>query len=222
MNLEQVSNSRQIANLVEPNEHGAFPIVRTTTKYNQPSQLFTEAHKDLIRKIYEASQRDMKLNNAMLEVYTSEYSKMKFHTDQALDLADNSHICLFSCYENEQEPNPRILRVKEKATGAVYEIILDHHSIIVFSTQTNASHLHKIVADPGPGKECRSNWLGITFRQSKTYVERNDHNTSFVATGKPVRLATDEERKQFFMYKKLENEQSGYVYPDIDYTLSIH
>ena len=41
-------------------------------------------------------------------------STMKYHSDQALDLADNSYICIFSCYDNPI--NLRTLRIKNKLT----------------------------------------------------------------------------------------------------------
>lgn len=36
----------------------------------------------------------------MIEIYDSKYRKIKFHTDQAFDLVEDSHICIFSCYND--------------------------------------------------------------------------------------------------------------------------
>ena len=39
---------------------------------------------------------------------------MKYHTDQSLDLAEGSYICIFSTYENPLSLGIRKLKIKEK------------------------------------------------------------------------------------------------------------
>ncbi len=187
-----------------------IPIVRTTTIYTRPTQPFSPLHTQLIEAIrteFDISSRKVgntsgasstetksdhpdsiddfdlsafAFNNAMVEVYDSRYTKMGFHSDQALDLPDHSWICLFTAYEKgEDETHPRLLIVKDKVSGKVSEIVLTHHSAVLFSTETNKRYLHKIIADPHQlrGKSTPGRWLGVTLRQSKTFVKRERDGT---------------------------------------------
>jgi hypothetical protein len=74
---------------------------------------------------------------------------MSFHSDQALDLEDESSIAIFSCYEYpERAIPPRKLVVESKEPCASpFEIPLTNHSLIVFSLDTNRRFKHKIVLD---------------------------------------------------------------------------
>ncbi len=210
--LEQFSKGRLGAILVRPENEGEIPIVRTTAVYKEPGQPFTELHDDL------AEELGFEVNNCMVEVYDSRYRKMSWHSDGALDLDEGSSICLVSFYEDADEPNPRLLVVKDKATGEEQEYTLHHNSAIVFSVGTNRRFVHKIVSE----RLCVSRWLGLTFRKSKTFVRAVDGAFCF-RDKSALRNATDEERKQFYCYKGRENSESDYTYPDnIDYTLSEH
>jgi len=218
--FERFSNHRLGAIVVAP-LNNMIPIVRTTTAYSQPSQHFSSHHYDLIDRIKTmANMAFLQFNNAMVEVYDSRYTNMKFHTDQALDLAPDSYICLFSCYENEQEPHVRKLKFKEKNSRlpTCSEIPLEHNSFVLFSTETNRRYLHKIVSE---GKT-RSRWLGVTFRQSKTYVQTIDDTFYFEADDQKLTRATACEKTEFFKYKRQENTEIDYHYPTIHYTLGTH
>ena len=50
----------------------------------------------------------------MIEIYDSKYCKMGFHTDQSLDLQENSYIGIFSCYNDPTTKDLRKLKVKNK------------------------------------------------------------------------------------------------------------
>ena len=116
VNFEDICKGRKAAILVDPlNE--TIPIIRTTTCYKNPAQKFTETQYKLITIIKNAIQtlldenknehtHTIDFNNAMIEIYDNTYHKMGFHTDQSLDLKENSYICLFSCYETPPI-NPR-------------------------------------------------------------------------------------------------------------------
>ncbi|KAJ3057306.1 hypothetical protein HK097_009259 [Rhizophlyctis rosea] len=218
--FENHSETRQGAICVAFNPNGAIPIIRTTTSYTQPSQPFTPALHDLVSRIQTASNSPtLTVNNAMVEIYQPGYTKMGFHTDQALDLEADSFICLFSCYEDPEEKHPRKLVVKEKLTNKEFEIPLTQNSCVRWSTLTNAQHLHKIIS--GPKDKTQSRWLGITLRLSKTFVNIRAGEWHF-QDGRHLRVATDEERKEFMQYKSLENKNIEYAYPEISYTLSRH
>ena len=82
-----------------------LPIVRTTTRYSRPSQSLSPGHHDLVEAIHTVAglPEQLNLNNVMAEIYEPSYKTMKWHSDQALDLDPASYICIYSCYENENE-----------------------------------------------------------------------------------------------------------------------
>lgn len=206
------------AGIIIDSVNNTIPIVRTTTKYNNPVQRFQQCHYDLVRKIRETFKEDgLQFNNAMVELYDSNYRRMGFHTDQALDLEKDSYICLFSCYETTptKPQDIRTLQVKNKLSEEEFTVSLDHNSAVLFSTQTNCKHLHKIILS----SNCSNNkWIGITFRLSKTFV--NFQNGIPFIEDKFLKLASEEEQKEFRTFKRSENTEIDYNYPEIDYTIS--
>jgi len=220
VHFESFPKDRLCAILHSPRDD-SFPIVRTTTPYTKPSQAFTGIYYDVMEKIRKNFTYDdsVDFNNAMCEIYTGDYRTMKFHSDQALDLSENSWICLFSCYEDPFETNVRKLVVKKKGTLKETVFKLEQNSCILWNTKTNSEYVHKIVADSCDA----SRWLGVTFRLSKTYVGRKaDGSLYFKDSGKVLRTATNGERQSFYKMKGLENAVSGYVYPHVSFTISQH
>jgi len=253
INFEHITKGRTGANLVNY-QNNLVPIVRTTTAYTEPSQKFLSIHHEIIENIKKTSGiENLELNNALIEIYDSDYKKMGFHSDQALDLADNSYICLFSCYENPNLPATRKLVVQQKLNEAQNElqnelnnellsevrdklhdklhyklheslsnqtnILLDHNSVVIFSTETNKKYNHKIIMEDYVGD---NRWLGITFRLSKTFIKFNLIEPYLTSSDKKLRFADQNEVKQFRQYKGLENKKINYSYPnDIDYTISL-
>lgn len=210
--FETITNGRIGANLVKLNDT-KIPIVRTTTKYYQPAQKFSQVHLEIIEKIKETTPiKDLDFNNALIEVYDSKYTKMGFHSDQMLDLQDNSYIAIFSCYENDTSNETRTLIIKNKETNQENKIILKHNSVVLFSLTTNSTHLHKIILE----KPSTNKWLGITFRLSKTFINFID-NVPYLPNGNELKLNDDID---FYKYRNLENKLSNYSYPEINYTIS--
>lgn len=187
------------------------PIVRTTTFYHNPAQKFLPVHYDLIEQIKQVS--DVKFNNALIEIYDDNYRQMGYHSDNALDLAEDSYIGIFSCYDKDPK-YPRKLRIKEKSTNKISEIVLDHNSVVLFSVAINSKFLHKIILERPSGDR----WLGITFRLSKTYLKFV--NGIPYLNDKIFRLATDNERKQFYQLRSVENKSCDFKYPELEYTIS--
>jgi len=218
--FEALSDNRQGAILVCHNvEEQLIPIVRTTTRHKLQSQPFADIHHHLVRDVRSVTGiQSLDFNNAMAEIYDPTYIKMSYHTDQALDLAVDSWICLFSCYEDPNEPFPRKLVVKDKESQAVSEHTLDHGSCILFSASDNAGNLHKIVA----GKDrSRGRWLGVTFRLSRTFVKEDVEGRFWFADSlKELTMATETEKREMYRLKKLENASVRFAYPEITYTLS--
>lgn len=212
--FESITKGRQGANLVD--NLNVIPLVRTTTKYNNQSQLFNDTHFSIMNKIKE--DYNIELNNALIEIYDNSYKKMGFHSDQALDLKEDSYICIFSCYNNKN-PNLRKLIIKDKESNEMDEIIMDHNSIIMFSTNTNKRYLHKIVLCDG--KEVDDNlWLGITFRLSKTFIEFKNDIPYFYNTNRILKIANEEETKEYYKLRSLENKSINFEYPELNYTIS--
>lgn len=193
------------------NASGPVPLVRSTTAYPTASCFLTDVHYALIAKI-RSKVPEARFNNAMVEVYDPTCRTMKFHTDQTLDLEEDSYICLFTCYNHAAPPRDmlRTLQIQNKTSPEqLTQLTLHHNSIVVFSTRANREHRHRIVlcnARPPMGAPPVL-WLGLTLRLSKTFVQFEDRCVPrFVATGAPLRLASEKERQQFFRLKSLENQ----------------
>ncbi len=211
--FESVTTGRQAGNIVDIRGDNRIPIVRTTTKYTLPNQPFQQIHYDLVKLFgYE-------LNNGMVELYDSRYKNMGFHSDMALDLKDDSYICIFSFYNNPNTKSLRKLQVKNKETNEEMELIMSHSTIIVFSLDTNTKHQHKIVLDSNNDPKDDTLWLGFTFRQSKTFIQFQD-NVPYFTTGLPLKLANEEEKKQFYKCRSDENKLINYKYPEFSFTIS--
>ena len=139
--FEEIVLGRTGAILV--NDKLNIPLIRTTTQYKMPAQKFLPIHQDIISEINKQFSYKITFNNALTEIYDSRYIKMGYHSDQSLDLDDNSYIGLFSCYDDPTYI--RKLLIKEKSTGICSEILLEHNSVVLFSTTTNRNFLHKII-----------------------------------------------------------------------------
>lgn len=209
-----------------------IPIVRTTTKYDIPAHNFSPTHIHVLNSIESVvsvsnfSIPPLSINNALIEVYDETYTKMKYHSDQCLDLEPNSYIALFSCYENPDEVTKQTLRklkIKSKTSGEKFEFILENNSVVLFSLEANEKFQHKIVLEQVSGKReenITNKWLGITFRQSKTKIHFKD-SRPFFSNGKELKLANELEAKAFYTLRGEENRSLSFIYPNIDYTLSI-
>ena len=218
--FENVGKGRQGTVLVKPDEERGIPIVRTTTTYDSPPQCFGSVHTNLARQIQKRASLAVDFNNALIENYTNAYAKMGYHSDQALDLKDGSTIAIFSCYKYPELANPpRKLVVKSKQPGIdTIEIPLIHNSVVLFSLATNRRFKHKIVLDTSVCPP-ENQWLGITFRTSKTFVEFRDERTYF-EDGKLLTLANDDQKSEFYSLRSRENKETDFTYPRITYTIA--
>eukprot|EP01138_Halocafeteria_seosinensis_P013284 gb/GECG01013567.1/.p1 GENE.gb/GECG01013567.1/~~gb/GECG01013567.1/.p1 ORF type:complete len:264 (+),score=27.31 gb/GECG01013567.1/:1-792(+) len=224
--FEQLGKGREGANLVDVATDGEtdyVPIVRTTTAYQKPAQQFSQLHhriRDCINSAVDGP--TMTLNNVMAEVYTDDSRKMKFHSDQALDLDPSSYVAIFSCYDKPSS-SPRILRIvhKDGDTNENYQdISLEHMTVVVFSVEVNSYHRHKIIQ---PDPRTNSRWLGLTFRCSQTYIYFDNEGTPrFKATNHQLQLANDEQKSEIIRFKGRENREAFTYPPGITYTLSPH
>lgn len=213
--LEKITSGRKGA-VVTDVKDGLVPIVRTTTCYFTPAFYFSAVYKILIEEIREVTKnKELMFNNALVEIYNSEYRKMGYHSDQSLDLDPESFICIFSCYDKDTH-DVRKLIIKNKTTNEVSELLMPHNSIILFSTDTNKKYLHKIILDT-----CKTNsqWLGVTFRLSKTFVSFRN-GTPYIGE-KILRYVDGKESSEFYKMRSEENKKVDYEYPEIDYTISI-
>lgn len=218
INFEDITNGRKAAIFTDIN-NDTLPIIRTTTIYKNPSYAFSPIHYSIIDKIKETTGLHLNFNNAMAEIYNFKYYKMGYHSDQSLDLDENSYICLFSCYSDPTTKDIRKLRIKNKNnTSDISDVLLEHNSCVLFSYKTNRNYLHKIILENGTSNV---QWFGLTLRMSKTFVKFIDDIPYFTKNFKQLILANDIEKKQFYKLKKLENDNIDYVYPDMNFTLSI-
>lgn len=226
VDFEDVTKGRKGNHLVKLGEQGV-PIVRTTTQYNQPAHNFSAVHHRIIEHIQqEFSLAPVTFNNALIEIYDQEYTKMKYHSDQCLDLATNSWIALFSCYEHPEElakPQIRKLKVRGKNDQKEFEFLLEHNSVILFSLETNTHFQHKIVLEPVKGhrsSEKDNRWLGVTFRQSNTFIQFKD-GQPYLPNGELLQLADEAQRKEFYGLRGQENRGLDFSYPTLHYTISV-
>lgn len=215
---EDLGKGRQGAVLAKLDETGGVPLVRTTTQYGSPAQRFQALHEHLAQQIQERAMIPVGFNNALIERYTNAYTSMGSHSDQALDLADDSFIAVFSCYEHSELGPPRKLIVEDKMSGGEkLEIPLTHNSIVAFSVASNRHLKHKIVLD-APA-QADNQWLGVTFRTSKTLVQYRD-GQAVLPSGARLTVADDEQRREFYQLRRRENNETDFVYPQLTYTVS--
>ncbi|MEY3442956.1 MAG: hypothetical protein RLZZ519_1237 [Bacteroidota bacterium] len=230
--FEDVAKGRKGNHLVDPGAQGV-PIVRTTTRYEKAANTFSGIHHAIAKAIRAEVKRrnvledtSLQFNNALIEIYDDRYSKMKYHSDQALDLEANSCIALFSCYErpsNLTEKTVRKLKIQNKATFEEFEFTLENNSVMLFSVATNSRFQHKIVMEAPTGfqpTEGGNRWLGMTFRQSKTWIQFK-HQRGYFPNGELLTLADTEQAREFYQLRGQENNALDFEYPDISYTLSM-
>ncbi|MFE2934134.1 alpha-ketoglutarate-dependent dioxygenase AlkB [Streptomyces sp. NPDC059278] len=217
--LEDVGKGRRGAVLTRADEADGVPLVRTTTRYGSPAQRFRAVHERLARRIQERAALPVGFNNALIENYTNAYRTMGGHSDQALDLADGSYIAVFSCYQYPEAGPPRKLIFESKEPeGEKFEIPLAHNGIVVFSVESNRRLRHKIVWD-APAGTPDNQWLGVTFRTSKTFVRFRDGHAC-LAQGARLVPADDEQKREFYRLRRCENNETDFVYPQLAYTIS--
>ncbi|MFG3256174.1 hypothetical protein [Streptomyces sp. NPDC048172] len=221
---EDLGKGRRGAVLTRSEESGGVPLVRTTTRYEIPAQGFRAVHERLAGRIQERAALPVGLDNALIESYTNAYAKMGSHSDQALDLADDSFIAVFSCYEHPEAGSPpRKLVVESKEDGAASagercEIPLVHHGVVAFSVEANRRFKHKIVLDRSVPR-ADNQWLGVTFRTSKTLVRFRDGH-AYLPEGARLVAADEEQRREFYRLRGRENRETDFTYPLLTYTLS--
>jgi len=80
----------------------------------------------------------------------------------------------------------------------------------LFDMKNNRENLHKIICDEATSKDNDIKWLGITFRLSKMFI-------SYPPT---LKLASENNKKEFYKLRSQENQQIDFVYPEINYTIS--
>jgi hypothetical protein len=226
--FEDAGKGRQGTVLIKPDETGNIPIVRTTTKYSLPAHRFQSVHDRLARQIQDIASLAIGFNNALIEKYTNAYTKMGSHSDQALDLAAESSIAIFSCYKYPDRTNPPrklIVELKESdgdpnglLSQTAIDIPLTHNGVVVFSVDTNRRLKHKIVLDKSANMP-ENQWLGITFRSSKTFVRFRDESAYFPNDTR-LTLANDEQQREFYHLRHRENNETDFIYPRITYTIS--
>ncbi|MFF4381773.1 hypothetical protein [Kitasatospora sp. NPDC001547] len=216
---EDVGKGRRGAVLTRPDEAGGVPLVRTTTRYGSPAQRFRPVHEQLARQVQERAALPVGFDNALVECYTNAYTTMGGHSDQALDLADESSIAVFSCYQRPEASPPRKLVFESKeADGERFEIPLAHHGVVVFSVGTNRRLRHRIVLD-APGRAADNLWLGVTFRTSKTLLRFHDGHPHLPQGARLVQ-ADEEQSREFYRLRRRENQETDFTYPVLTYTVS--
>jgi hypothetical protein len=214
--FDDITKGRRGAVVVKVDDTGGIPIVRTTTRYGAAARTFGAIHDRLANEIRRVASLSSELNNALVEHYTNDYATMKRHSDQALDLAPESSIAIYSCYRDPRVPS-RQLVVKAKASdGVEFDIPLAHGCVTVFSLATNRRFTHKITLRANAPT---NDWIGITFRTSKTFV-RFVAGHPLLPNGAPLTLADDEQRHALFQLRRRENDETSFAYPTIPYTIS--
>ncbi|MEU6865324.1 hypothetical protein ABZ924_18940 [Streptomyces sp. NPDC046876] len=217
--MEELGKGRRGATLTKVDEAGGVPLVRTTTQYGSPAQRFRAVHERLAQRIQERAALPVGFNNALIESYTDAYRTMGSHSDQALDLADDSFIAVFSCYERpEASPTRKLIFESKESGGKRFEIPLAHHGFVAFSIDSNRRLRHKIVLDT-TARTTDNPWLGVTFRTSKTLVRYRDGH-AHLPQGARLVSADDEQRQEFYRLRRRENKETDFVYPLLTYTIS--
>ncbi len=217
--LEDLGKGRRGGVIARVDETGGVPLVRTTTRYGSPAQRFREVHERLARRVRERADFPVGFNNALVESYTHAYKTMGAHSDQALDLADDSFIAVFSCYRDpEAGPSRKLVFETKEPGGEKFEIPLAHHGVVAFSVATNRRLKHRIVWDAPAGADDNP-WCGVTFRTSKTVVRFRDGH-AYLPQGDRLVRADEEQRSEFYRLRRRENAETDFGYPPLTYTVS--
>ncbi|MER5642568.1 alpha-ketoglutarate-dependent dioxygenase AlkB [Kitasatospora sp. NPDC002227] len=217
--LEDLGKGRRGATLTRVDATGAVPLVRTTTRYATPGQRFRPLHVRLAQQIQAAAGLPIAFNNALIEHYTNAYRTMGAHSDQALDLAEDSFIAVFSCYEHPEAGPSRKLVFEPKAPGGEpFELPLTHHGIVAFSVASNRHLKHRILLDT-PAQAPENPWLGLTFRTSKTLLHFHDGHPH-LPTGARLTPADDAQTREFYQLRRRENTETDFTYPELTCTIS--
>ncbi|GAA1956537.1 alpha-ketoglutarate-dependent dioxygenase AlkB [Catenulispora subtropica] len=217
--LEDVGKGRRGAVLTKIGEAGDVPLVRTTTRYSSPAQRFRAVHELLAQQIQGRAGLSVGFNNALIECYTNAYTTMGSHSDQALDLADESFIAVFSCYQDPGAgPLRKLIFESKDVDGEKFEIPLAHNSVVAFSVDTNRRLRHKIVLN-APAEAADNLWLGVTFRTSKTFVQFHDGHV-YLSRDVCLTSADDEQAREFYQLRRRENNEADFTYPLLTYTIS--
>jgi hypothetical protein len=214
--FDEVAKGRRGAVLVKEDATRGVPIVRTTTPYDRAAQRFGAIHDRLAHEIRRVAALACDVNNALVEHYTNAYSTMKRHSDQALDLATGSAIAIYSCYRDPQAPSRRLVVKPKGPAGAAFEIPLAHDSVVAFDLDTNRRFTHTIAL---AAKAPENDWLGVTFRTSKTFV-RFVAGHAELETGSRLTLADEHQRRALFQLRGRENAEPDFTYPALAYTIS--
>ncbi|MEU1204775.1 alpha-ketoglutarate-dependent dioxygenase AlkB [Nocardia sp. NPDC005825] len=217
--LEDVGKGRRGATLTKTDEAGRVPLVRTTTRYANPAQHFRAVHNRLAQRIQARAGISFAFNNALIESYTNAYASMGSHSDQALDLADESFIAVFSCYRRPEAVPPRKLIFERKGSGEKFEIPLAHNGVVAFSVASNRLLKHKIVLD-SPALAAENEWLGVTFRTSKTFLRFHEGQPYFPQGARLV-PADEDQQREFYRLRRRENNETEFTYPALTYTVSV-
>eukprot|EP00039_Didymoeca_costata_P023834 m.8485 g.8485 ORF g.8485 m.8485 type:complete len:708 (+) comp3907_c0_seq1:268-2391(+) len=220
--FEAVIKGRQGTVIVDQHKELGTPIVRTTTKYFDPAQTFQPVHRELAQRIKTAGDLPFDFNNALVERYQNLYAKMGAHSDQAQDLAEGSHIGVFSCYKFPElaKTPPRKLVVEAKdPDGPKFEIPMAHNTAVVWSLETNRKYRHKIVLDTD-SQPPENEWLGVTFRTSSSYVTIDKDKGVACLNGFELTLADHKRRQEFFQLRSQENKETDFEWPLLTYSIS--
>jgi hypothetical protein len=213
--FDDVTSGRRGTVLVDVDGARGVPIVRTTTAYRAAAQPFGTIHARLAQEIRATGALAHAFNNALVEHYTHAYATMKRHSDQAQDLEVASSIAVYSCYRDPTRPSRRLV-VKPKGAGDAFELPLDHRGVVAFSLDTNRRFTHAITLRANAPD---NDWLGITFRTSRTFVRFVD-GVPTLANGARLTLATEDERRELFQLRRRENDEATFAYQPLAYTLS--
>jgi hypothetical protein len=204
------SAGREGAIVVAMPATGAVPLVRSMTAYDSPAQVMGPALQHLTAIVAPMlGAAASAFNNVMVERYQSPYRTMGPHTDQALDLADASWICIFTCYNKPDTEDVRTLVCTDKATGDRADIPLRHNSCVAFSVEENRRMRHQIVARGKP--DPHTTWLGVTMRTSKRALVFAD-GRPYLHEGVPLVLADESQRRAAFALRRRENLEREFEY----------
>jgi hypothetical protein len=216
---EDLGKGRRGAVLAKVDEAGGVPLVRTTTRYGNPTQCFRPVHERLARQVQEQAGISGGFDNALIESYTNAYRTMGSHSDQALDLADGSYVAVFSCYQDRGAGPSRKLVFAAKESDEKLEVPLGHNSVVAFSIDANRRMTHKIVFDASALDAPDNPWLGVTFRTSKTVVRFRD-GQPYLPQGVRLVPADEEQQREFYRLRRRENDETDFAYPPLTYTVS--
>ncbi|KAJ3050033.1 hypothetical protein HK097_008983 [Rhizophlyctis rosea] len=139
---------------------GSYPLYRYGGKDYPPVQQWTPTLQKLRDLIHEKTGHFC--NHVVVNKYVNGNDHIGLHKDKTRDFVNDAAVCTLSF------GGTRILRLKHDQTGVNKDFDLEHNSLFILGSETNANYKHSIVKT---SQDCDIR-VSLTFRNIATRADR--------------------------------------------------